>query len=132
VTDSYRTRARVAVFSIDPTEEARLLEIRDIPGERVRLIARARIGDPLLPLHPAELQWLREALTPTSQLPWLAPAEWDALARSLAWAIRDIHVLDARREWERSAALRALPDLVAESREPETALHEVDEEGGEP
>jgi hypothetical protein len=129
VTDSYRTRARVSVFSIDATEEARLLEIRDIPGERVRLIARSRIADPLLPLHPAELQWLREALTPTSPLPWLAPAEWDALARSLVWTIRDLHVVDARREWERSAAMRALPDLVAEAREPETTVIEIDEEG---
>lgn len=112
MTDVYRTRAGVQHFSVDTAEEARLLCIRDTPGARVRLIAQARVEDPTLPLHVHELRWLREAITATSPIELLRPVEWDALARTLLAAIREVHVIDARREWERRAGYRAIPELV--------------------
>jgi hypothetical protein len=138
VTDVYRTRAGVRAYSVDPGEEARLLTIRDTPGARVRMIAQARIKDPALPLHPIELHWLRQPLRPSAPLPWLLNVEWDALARTLLGAIREVHVVDARREWERAAGMRALPELQAMAAAagtaapgPETMAIEIveDEEG---
>lgn len=88
------------VYSKNPVEDARLLVIRDTQGDRVRLIARARVGNSDLPLHPVELLWLREGFRRDQMIPNLTPQEYDALIRLLTSFVTEKDVERLRAEWE--------------------------------
>jgi len=89
------------LYSYLPAQEVRLWEMRDDPANRVRLIARARVGNSSLPLHATELLWLREGLSRDNQIPFLSTPEWDALARLLLDAMSEQTVLTNWLNWER-------------------------------
>lgn len=67
------------LYSNDSAEEARLLEIRNSPGDRVRLIVKARIRNRNMPLHELEWMWIKEDFDRSRIIPVLSPLEWDAL-----------------------------------------------------
>jgi len=87
------------LYSKSLKEEMRIWDIREEPGSRVRQIARARVGNPYLPLHPTELLWLREGMR-DNMIPLLARDEWDALVRLLLDSTDEERVKRVRAGWE--------------------------------
>ncbi len=92
------------LYSAVEKEEVRIWEIRDSPSDRVREIARTRLGNRHLPLHPSEMLWLREGLRANS-IPMLSPAEWDVITFILMTLVSGETVAARRTEWERQQKL---------------------------
>ena len=95
------------LYSNDQSEEDRLLEIRNRPGDRTRLIAKARIRDRYLPLHDEEWHWLLDEMSRDRPIPRLDPLEWHALfammRRVIALSPETMAgEREVRRQWEAS------------------------------
>jgi len=73
------------IYSDDPSEEARMLMIRDQPADRTRLIAASRVplGRQQPRFHDDELQWIHEDFRFNHMLPTLNPQEYSVLIESL-------------------------------------------------
>jgi len=90
------------LYSANVAEEVRLWAVRNDPGNRVRSIARARLGNQSLPLHPTELVWLREGLQ-GGQIPFMSSIqEWDALVTMLLGLVARERVECVRQAWEKN------------------------------
>lgn len=73
------------IYSDDDTEEKRMLEIRNTPADRCRIMAkqRAAVGRQTIPFHKIELQWLEEEDRFSELIPVLTPQEYWAMIRNL-------------------------------------------------
>lgn len=78
------------IYSPNQEEESRMLQVRDTPADRVRMMARQRkaVGRQHLRFNDTELQWIMEDDRLHQTITVLEPQEYWAMIRSLTMDLR--------------------------------------------